>query len=154
MFIYNLFYFILIKILGDLNKMDLSKKILVLVLFLFVAGFAVAETFYEDVDIIGDLNVYSNESNNETVFSVNGDGASVHQGGLRLDPANSLYIESGFLFLEGNSDISANGNWRSSCIWSSVYNFDEPAVCADNKFQAGMQILRNLRQYKIYCCEL
>jgi len=135
--------------------MNLSKKILVLVLFLFAAGFVVAETFYEDVDIIGSLTVYSNESNNNTVFSADDNGVVVNQGGLHLSYLNDLHIESGNLYLEGNyGNIYANNNERGFCTWSDAYDLDEQAICADHKFQAGMQILRNPIAYKIYCCEL
>ena len=143
------------------------KNLLILGLVLVLASIVFAETFYEDVNVYGNLNVYDVSNNtlfevNETAINLNRDvfvGSSWNGHDLNIGDYGNINVGyNGDVILNNyTGDLSAKANIRSLCSWSVIHNLDETVICDNEKFQAGMQLLRGGNrtvQYKIYCCEL
>ena len=140
------------------------KNLLILGLVLVLVGVVFAETFYEDVNIFGNLNVYDASNNtlfgvNETAINLNGDvlvGPGWNGYDLNIGSYGDINVGYGgdVILNNYNGDLSAEANVRSLCSWSIIYGLDEQAICGNEKFQAGMRLLRGnaTLRYKIYCC--
>ncbi|MFH1209886.1 MAG: hypothetical protein V1663_03795 [archaeon] len=143
------------------------KYLLGIGFFLVLAGIAYAATFYENVDVYGNFRVFNTiNGTNYTQFVVNSSGVNtvkpfvaldtvtLHKGLSSLQNINIYYADLNV----STGNIRASANTRETCSWSYItYSLGEQAVCSDERFQAGMQLLRSANatiQYKIYCCEL